>query len=314
MSNLVPVNNNIQPLPPDEDAFYTVCDAVLLTVAQSSKPIYSGTFMQWADWCEAWDIDYLDLTPVTVSEFILTINGTKRTRQRHLSALRQLAKMLAVLDYTNPARAAAYEALKMIRAPHQGTREAERQHSALTPDVVIAILESWPGDDDFAVRNTALLNVMFGTGLRRAEVVALKWSNIDFNTGVVHVAHGKGDITRDVAIMGSRCIPALQAWRRYIPGAVCVFPQLNADGVGLSNDTPISTQRVYEIVLATSERTGIEFRPHDCRRAFITEQLANGGILHDVQAQAGHKNPDMTLHYAQSSEANKRGKRLSVRW
>jgi len=64
----------------------------------------------------------------------------------------------------------------------------------------------------------------------------------------------------------------------------------------------------------SNQISGIAFSPHDVRRTFITEALATGAPLADVQAQVGHKNESTTLRYANSVDARQRRDRLRLRY
>jgi integrase len=85
-------------------------------------------------------------------------------------------------------------------------------------------------------------------------------------------------------------------------------------GGNLGDDAPISSQAIYNVVRETSELTGDEFKPHDARRTFITEALATGTPLAEVQANAGHAQPSTTLEYAQPGEAAQRRRNLKLRY
>lgn len=102
-------------------------------VSRASARVYRDTFARWQAWAAAAGIDPLELTFRTVGEYLAARDGTKATKQRELAALRTLAKLLKVLDYANPARAAAYESLKLLQVRATGeTRTSERPRRALT--------------------------------------------------------------------------------------------------------------------------------------------------------------------------------------
>lgn len=312
MSDLVP--HNPSHLIPQEPDFDDVVRLTLRSLRDSSKRIYARTYVAWCDWCEALDVSYLDVTGNNVYEFLIDIPASLSTRQRHLSAMRQLAKVLAIVDYTNPARKAAYDSLTLIKAPGDGAVPSARPKRALTPDQVAQLQAVWNGSTLAEIRNAALIALMFASGARRAEIVALTWDDLDAEQGILHIQEGKGGKPREIALLGSAWYPALKRWYEAQRAGVYIFNQLADDGDWIAADAPISTQRLYDIVLSTGERAGIEWRPHDARRSFITEQLLNGGALRDVQEQAGHTRGSTTLDYAQTVDAKERRKRLSVRW
>lgn len=294
--------------------FATVRKAALSTIAASTQRVYARTYDAWQDWCSASGVDPLDVYAATVLEFLTAQAVGKGTRQRHLSALRTLAKVLA-LDYTDPRRQAMYESLKMLRVPTEGAAGKERQRRALSPKEVDRVFRTWDGDGLTATRNRALLAVMFYVGARRSEIVALRWSDVDFENGVVRIRHGKGDKARDAAIVGDDALDALRHWQLAAGmGREYVFCPL-VKGGRLGADKPLSTNELYKVDRLTAQRSGVDFKPHDARRTLATELLALGTPTPDVQAQLGHAHASTTIqNYGMPADARTRRKRMRVRY
>ena len=156
-----------------------VINTTLLTVSKSSARIYSQTYTNWIDWCQNYDIHPLDLRPQIVYEFLIDQPVTIATRKRHLAAFRKLARVLA-LDMKHPEFKTLYEGLRLLKTPTEETAGEERIRRTLRPQEVWKILETWDGDAPLQARNKALLSVLFYTGMRRAEVIALKWQDVDW--------------------------------------------------------------------------------------------------------------------------------------
>ena len=150
-----------------------VIDTTLLTLSKSSARIYSQTYQNWLSWCEDYDVHPFDLRPQVVYAFLVDQPVTIATRKRHLSAFRKLARVLA-LDLKHPEFKTLYEGLRLLKAPTEETAGEERIRRALRPQEVWKILEVWDGDTPLEARNKAILSVLFYTGMRRAEVIALK--------------------------------------------------------------------------------------------------------------------------------------------
>jgi integrase/recombinase XerD len=156
--------------------------------------------------------------------------------------------------------------------------------------------------------------VLLLTGVRRSEAAALLWADIDFENGVLTIRHGKGDKRREVPIAGDFALAALRTWQMEQPtGYRNVFIPVKRGG-SVGQDKPITGTDVYRIVKATETASGVEFKPHDCRRTFITEALAMGAPLATVQAAAGHARGETTLHYAQAVDARRARKELKLRY
>jgi integrase len=295
------------------NSFEQIVEATLATVAPSSARVYRQTFLLWHEWCKNHLVNPLDLIAINVRAFLMDQQVSQKTRQRQLSALRKLARILA-LDYTNPAWRSAYESLLLLKAPTENATNNEREVRALSPSQAARVLEVWSGDKLSDKRNLALIALLFLTGLRRSEAAVLRWADLDLDEGTLLVRHGKGDKARTAAIAGDMAIQALRVWksalgdeRRYV---FCTIGK----GSRLGPDEAMSDHAVYDVVKHTEQISGIRFSPHDARRTFITEALATGAPLADIREQAGHKQESTTLRYAKPVDARHRRAQLRLRY
>jgi integrase/recombinase XerD len=281
----------------------------------ASARVYGQTFSLWREYCTQQAISPFDMTPGRVMDFLNAKDTTKATRQRQLSALRKLAQMAYILNPDENSRR-IYEAMKIIKAPAPGEAATshERTRRALTPSQADKLLRQWDGDGNTERRNRALVSVLLLGGMRRSEAAALRWADVDFENGVLHVRHGKGDKTRDVPLAGDYALSALRSWQMAQPaGFQYVFtPVERGDRIG--KDRPLSGTDVYRTWDKTAKAAGVESKPHDARRTFITEALATGTPIQTVQAAVGHSRGETTLRYAQSVDARHARKELKLRY
>ncbi len=316
MSHQLTLATRSEVVPGSQPAFETVVNFTLGTVSQSSQRVYAQTYQKWAAWCEDDGMDALDLTPAHVLDFLRSQPVTKRTRQRQLSALRKLARVLA-LDYTNPQYRAIHEALLLVKTPTENIGGNEREGRALNAQEVWRVLDYWGEDAPIHKRNKAILAVMFYTGMRRAEIADLRWTDIDLQAGVIRVRHGKGDKQREVAIVEGTediAVNALQVWCDVLDGTrEFVFCPI-AKGGKIGADKPMNVRVFNQIVEYTSQALGIPFTPHDARRTLGTDLLAQGkSSVADVQGQLGHAHASTTLQgYALPADARKRRVRFKT--
>lgn len=294
-------------------AFDELAVQVEKTVAPSSARIYLQTYAAWQAWSDANGINPFDLLPANVAAFLESAETTKSTRQRQLSALRKLAQMAYILRPDDSTRR-LYEALQVMKAPAPASTAQERQRRALAPREADKLLRVWDGDTLADKRNRALVAVLLLGGVRRAEAAALKWRDIDFENGILHIRHGKGDKARDVPLAGDYALDALRGWQlAQDSGREFVFCPLER-GDHLGKDKAISGTDVYRIWAATGSAAGVESKPHDARRTFITEALATGTPIATVQAAAGHSRGETTLRYAQAVDARRARKEFKLRY
>jgi integrase len=254
----------------------------------------------------------LDLTARTVTAFLAAQPVTLSTRRRMLSALRKLAQVLA-LDYTQPQRRAAYESLKLVKAPKANLGGKERERQALSPDEVNRILALHPGPGLAATRNRAVLAFLFATGVRRSELVSLEWRDVDLDEGIAHIRRAKGDKRRDIAVLDFG-VRALRVWQSQLPpGRRYVFCPTDKHGF-LGRDKPLSVDTVYALTRQAQAETGIVFTPHLARHTYATETIAEGTPLPEVQAQLGHERAETTLRYTHAADARTRRGKIRTRY
>ncbi len=143
------------------------------------------------------------------------------------------------------------------------------------------------------IRDKAITLLMADSGLRRAEVIALNWEEVDMATGLVVVRRGKGGKTRS-AVIGASTRRALLAYRRMLPNVEDNAPLFQTRG-----GTRFTGTGLMLVFRRLSKRTGIHITPHALRRTFVILSLrAEMDVLH-LQAMLGHASLDMVQHYAQ---------------
>jgi integrase len=269
-------------------------------------------------WADQNGIDPLDIKFATAGRFLSERAGTKSSKQRELAALRTLAKTLQIVDFGNPARAAAYESLKLLKVDATGeSKKSERQRRALTPAEADKLLRVWRDDESTrGRRNRAIIAVLLLSGVRREELTAIRWRDIDMANGVIKIRHGKGDKARDAALYGQEAIESLKVWQMEQPtGYKTVFVNLRK-GDHFTEDKPMTTTSIWKVVDETAKQAGLgHIKPHDLRRTLATELLETGAPVHHVQQQLGHANSATTLNnYTGETDARQRRKSGRVRY
>jgi integrase/recombinase XerC len=146
-------------------------------------------------------------------------------------------------------------------------------------------------------RDRALVELLYGSGLRVSEAAALDWADLDLSEGTVEVRRGKGGKARRVPLPGE----ALRALRRLREGA--------ADGPVFRNRRGgrLSDRSMRRIVRRQGLQAGVGgLHPHALRHACATHLLDRGADLRSIQEILGHRNLSTTQRYTHVSRAGLR--------
>jgi integrase/recombinase XerD len=183
-----------------------------------------------------------------------------------------------------------------LRAP----RKNQKLPQVLTRGEVAKLLSAPRGTDPGALRDRALLELMYACGLRASEAIGLEVGDVDLDAGVLR-ARGKGSKERLVPI-GREAVVATRAYLdRGRPALVGLRAEsrliLNRRGGGLTR------QGLYKIVQRYARDVGLEGRmsPHTLRHTFATHLLAGGCDLRSLQEMLGHADIATTQIYTHLS-------------
>jgi integrase/recombinase XerD len=181
-----------------------------------------------------------------------------------------------------------------------GPRRSQRLPTVLTRDEVRLLLDQPRGDSPAAVRDRALLELMYACGLRASEAIGLELADVDREAGVLR-ASGKGSKERIVPI-GSKALAALSDYLEHArPRLVGLGDErhlfVNQRGGGLTR------QGLYKIVQRHARSAGLDDRmsPHTLRHTFATHLLAGGCDLRSLQEMLGHADIATTQMYTHLS-------------
>lgn len=172
----------------------------------------------------------------------------------------------------------------------------------LTVDEVFSLLEE-PGEKDrFALRDTAIMELIYSTGMRVSELVSRDMNHLDFETGMVRVS-GKGKKERIVPF-GNAAAEALNMYfsQRKQLLAACVARGNKPDQEALflnSRGNRITSRSIERMVKEYGLRAGITatVTPHALRHSFATHLLEMGADLRTVQELLGHASLSTTQKY-----------------
>lgn len=241
------------------------------------------------------DQRFLKVEPLNVREFLAYLYGhnyTKSTTARKLATLRSFYKFAIRRGLL------AVHPLSTIRTPKQ----EKRLPKCLDLEQVQKLLDA-PGEGDLlSIRDKAMLEVLYSSGIRVSELVDLTFADIDLQEGVLRV-RGKGRKERLTPI-GSQAIRALS--RYFEMRTAALPPGTNPEKVFLNkHGQSLSTRSVRRKLDKYLTMAGLDpgISPHTLRHSFATHLLNNGADLRSVQELLGHQSLSTTQVYTHLTTA-----------
>jgi site-specific recombinase XerD len=144
-----------------------------------------------------------------------------------------------------------------------------------------------------------LLMVLYGTGMRRAEVARLKLSHVDSQRMIIRVVEGKGRKDRDLPLSPA-LLETLRAHWRWLKPQTYLFPSRRYR----DREQPISDKAVWLACTEAAQQAGIRKRvtPHTLRHSWATHLLEAGTDLRTIQLLLGHEDLETTAKYLHVSQ------------
>lgn len=186
---------------------------------------------------------------------------------------------------------------------------------AVSIEEIAALLDQPFPDTPAGLRDHAMLEVLYGCGLRASELAGLDFSSLLLDDGIVRVESGKGDKDRIVPIMGA----ALQTLREYLrdgrPLLKCAKAARLQDSAAVflnARGGRITRRTVMTVVERYGRNVGIEgLHPHTLRHSFATHMLKGGADLRTLQEMLGHSDISTTQIYTHVDRTQIREEYLS---
>jgi len=224
-------------------------------------------------------------SPATINVYLSALKGVAKEAWRK--------KLLNVEDYQH------VKEIKRVK----GSRTTKGR--ALDLDELNQLIDYCMMQDGvIAMRDAAVVALVYGAGLRRHEAANLMLSDLDVQSASLRVI-GKGNKER-VNALHNRILEILDVWlieRGFEQGPLFLRAR---KGNRLINE-PISGQTIYDIIIRRYKEAGLKrLTPHDLRRTFATKLLENGEDVFLVQDLMGHSSVETTKNYDRRAESAKK--------
>ena len=244
-------------------------------LAEASRRAYGADLSAFAHWLEEHGLTLDEVDARVLANWVGDL-GRGRRRLAPATTARRLAAVRSCLRFTfGPAQVpdASFAPRRSRRLP-DAPKEAE----------IDAILELAEGDSALALRNRALLELLYSCGLRSAEAVGLDLADVDFEREAVHV-RGKGGKERLVPL-GEEVVHQLS---RYLREGRPALARGAIDALFVSaRGRRLDTSTVRRLIR----------HPHRLRHAFATHLLEGGADLRTIQELLGHASLSTTQIYS----------------
>lgn len=223
--------------------------------------------------------------------YLMDAGKASSTVSRSLSALKSFHQFLVMEGYinTNPAQ--------QIERP----RQAGILPKTLSTDEVEALFYAAKGERPIDIRTTAMLELLYSTGMRVSELVELKLSDLNLEMGFVHCT-GKGNKERMIPI-GEYATLSI---KNYLELGRPVLMRHETHELLFVNHhgRKMSRQGFWKLIRTVAQKAGIrkELSPHTLRHSFATHLLDNGADLRSVQEMLGHSDISTTQIYTHISQ------------
>jgi len=245
--------------------------------------------------------DWAALSDESIRRLVANLTRTERSPQTinsYLSSLKGVAKLAAKNGVISKEMLSQILEIKSISGTHNKGGKAIAKL-----DIHKLIDRCLYEDSNKSLRDSAIMAVFYGTGIRRSSLAALQVANYIPSRSVI-VAKGKGNVISDKPL-NPRIKDMLEHWldlRGRDAGPM--FTRILKGGKVTKN--AISEQAIYNIITERCKQFGLEHHsPHDLRHSFATELLKNNVDIKTVQEMMDHKQISTTEKYLHSSREDK---------
>lgn len=253
-------------------------------------------------------LDEIGKNPMEVEEpdlhtFLATLRDLgigPRSQARIVSGIRSYFRFLRLsgLVDTDPTA--------LIETPQIGKHLPE----VLTTEEIDSMIAAIPPDKDESLRNEAIVEMLYGSGLRVSELTDMRLSRLNFDEGFL-IVEGKGSKQRIVPVSRK----ALSLIEEYLPQRTSLNIRSDSRDIVFLNrrGARLSRVMVFYIIRQLAEGAGIlkKVSPHTLRHSFATHLLEGGASLRVIQELLGHESMETTEIYVHLDRSRLRKELLS---
>jgi len=258
-------------------------------LADNTRMAYQADIDRLQVWLADIGLDYHEVQIEHLERFVADLYElgiSPRSTARIISGIKSLFRYLKLEGEVDPNPAL------MLDSPRMGKHLPE----VLSVDEIDAMIAAIPADSPTANRNRAIIETMYGCGLRVSELCNLEFSRIDFERRIAIVT-GKGDKERLVPMSDT----SVDAIRDYLDDRATLNVKAGEENIVFLNvrGHRLSRQMVFIFLRDLAAAAGIakSISPHTLRHSFATHLLEGGANLRAIQQMLGHESIATTEIY-----------------
>lgn len=264
-------------------------------LADNTIDSYRRDLRQYCEFVEARGLAIDAAKPADVRAFIASL-GDSGSRPADATVARKISTLKSFYKFLFREGTASSDPVSAVMT----TRKGRKLPTVLNLGEVRSLMRQADGTSPVKVRDLAILELLYSTGLRVSELTGLRLTDIDFEGGFVR-CYGKGSKERMVPV-GE---PALNAVRRYLhQGRPLLGGEVKTDHLFLNRfGRGLTRQSIHRSIAAYARGAGFKkaITPHTLRHSFATHLLAGGADLRSVQEMLGHADVATTQIYTHVS-------------
>ena len=260
-------------------------------LSQNSYESYMRDISQFCSYCESKGADSVtELDNAFIKgyfKYLKKLGKSPSSSLRALASLRCYFTFLVSMEIIQQSPVYGIEAVKK-----------EKKFPEILTNKEVRLLLSQPdASTEKGIRDKAMLETLYATGIRVSELISLKLRDVNVQIGLLHLNNDKTD----------RVIPmypeAVQSVSAYISGVrnLLVYDRTVTELFVNTNGKPMTRQGFWKIIKYYAEKAGInkDITPHTLRHSFAEHLLENGAPLSDIKEILGHADISSTQMYAQ---------------
>ena len=233
-----------------------------------------------------------EVSQMTESDLVAYIDSLNEKQFKAATISRNIASIKAFIHFLVDEHMLDEDITLRLKSP----KIEKHLPSIMTSAEVIRLLEQPSGDSPKEIRDKAMLELLYATGIRVSELISLKVSDINLNLNIM--------VCRDKD--RERIIPfgnaAKNALLRYLGGTREAMLEKQGSDILFVNcsGTPMSRQGFWKLIKYYAKKAGIQsdITPHTLRHSFAAHLVENGADLKSVQEMMGHSDISTTQIYA----------------